>query len=87
MWRELAGLFAVGMDSINRDIHRIWGEGFSKISFNIFSMISRFPDCKDARDSPRMRRDSLADRQPSHFSRKHRWLQAPSSDFWQRLSW
>lgn len=29
---ELAGLFAAGGDSINRDIHRIWGE----VSFQFF---------------------------------------------------
>jgi hypothetical protein len=28
MQHDLAGLFAAGMDSINRDIHRIWGEFF-----------------------------------------------------------
>lgn len=49
MRRDLEGLFALGMDSINRDIHRFWGEGIQKFSFNIFSMISHFPNCKDAR--------------------------------------
>ena len=33
---DLVGLLAVGMDSINRDIHRFWGEGFLKFLFNIF---------------------------------------------------
>jgi hypothetical protein len=30
MRRDLEGLFALGMDSINRDIHRFWGEGYSE---------------------------------------------------------
>ena len=55
-WHELAALFAFMGETINRDIHRYWGEVF----FTIFSFSRLKPRSLSPRIAPRLRLTTLS---------------------------